>query len=876
MNINIKYFLMAWFCLLQGNILFGQTTFKNPIISGMNPDPTICRVGNDYYLVTSTFEYFPGLPIYHSKDLVNWKLIGHVLSRPSNCPLIGAYAGTGGNYAPTIRYDKGTFYVTCTNYGGQGSQGAFYVTATNPAGPWSEPHWVDNWGVDPSLLFANDSIYYVYPDDKNNFLLATVNTNTGKFHKTPKIIAKGTGAASQEGPHLYKIGAYYYLMSAEGGTGMEHMEVIQRSSSPWGPYQVSPTNPVITHKNDASNPFQAIGHADLVQLPDDSWWLVCLGYRLRGGNYHHLGRETFLAPVTWDANGWPKGGTNGIVKEEISVPNLTPFPWPKDSVRDSFSSSALNLNWNFIRNPHDADWSLTEKAGFLSLKGSKISFKEKDSPAFVGRRQAAFNMVASTKLGFEPTANNEEAGLVVRGDDINHYDLLVTQLAGKRVVMLKKYLQDKVNSLSYLEIPNGDIILRVSATDLEYKFWAQTEGKSAILLGTAATKDLSTELIGGFTGTYIGMYASGNGSTNKNPAYFDWFDYEENPSVPYAWSLGSKETMNDMLSPEIISATSSSFNQAKLVWKKVGNADYYIVQRYSANKFDSIGTTLVGDTTFTETGLTGSTLYTYRIIAKNTIGYSQPSLTTSVWTLHSPGPFFDTPSAISGKIEAENYDYGDMKDSWNDTEKDNKGEKYRTDGVDISSCWDTGGGYALGWIENGEWLVYTVDVNDTLVNLEIRVLTWWNSGAHVKFELDGSLVAETDIAHTSGVWKTYTLNNVKLSKGKNKKLKVIFDKGGFDFNWMNFVKVTQTGIHNVTLEDGISVYPNPTSHTVNIKSANFKYNHIEIHSIEGIRVYSKATTYTPENMLHISLPKGQYILSLSNQDDKKVVKLAFE
>jgi xylan 1,4-beta-xylosidase len=198
---------------------------------------------------------------------------------------------------PTIRYDKGTFFVTCTNYGGQGSRGAFYVTATNPDGPWLEPHWVNNWGVDPSLLFENDSVYYVFPNSNAEFMLATLNLQTGKFNEEPKVIAHGLGGSSLEGPHLYRINDYYYLMSAEGGTGYEHREVIQRSKSPWGPYEASPINPVISHK-DIQHPFHAIGHADLIQLKDNSWWLVCLGIRPKGGRFHHLGRETFLAPVT--------------------------------------------------------------------------------------------------------------------------------------------------------------------------------------------------------------------------------------------------------------------------------------------------------------------------------------------------------------------------------------------------------------------------------------------------------------------------------------------------------------------------------------------------------------------------------------------------
>jgi len=518
------FFLTIVLMVSLGNT-FAQKTYKNPVITGMNPDPSICRVGNDFYLVTSTFEYFPGLPIYHSKDLVHWKQIGHVLSRPSNCPLSGA-GSSGGNYAPAIRYNDGKFYVTCTNYGGKGSQGGVYVTATNPAGPWSDPVWVGNWSVDPSIMFANDSMYWVSPDNHGGFMVGTFDPILKRFIKPLQLIASGLGGASPEGPHMYKINDYYYLMSAEGGTGYEHREVIQRSKSPYGPFEPSPYNPVISNMNKSESPFHAIGHADLVQLPDSSWFLVSLGIRPKGGRYQHLGRETFLAPVKWTEDGWPIGGDNGNMMEEFPAPNLPEHIWEKDFVRDDFNSQKLGLQWNFLRNPYDADWSLTEKPGYLRLRGSKVSLKEIDSPAFVGRRQSDFNMEASTKLIFNPVAKNEEAGMVVRGNDANHFSLVITQRKGKRVALFRKYLQDKVESEEFKEIPKGDVVLKISANELEYKFWAQLKGKKAILVGTAATKDISTEKIGGFIGAFIGMYASGNGRGSTNPADFDWFDYK--------------------------------------------------------------------------------------------------------------------------------------------------------------------------------------------------------------------------------------------------------------------------------------------------------------------------------------------------------------
>jgi alpha-N-arabinofuranosidase len=240
-----------------------------------------------------------------------------------------------------------------------------------------------------------------------------------------------------------------------------------------------------------------------------------------------------LAPVRWTEDGWPIGGDNGVMLEEFPAPNLPEYKWEKEPVRDDFSSQKLGLQWNFLRNPYEADWSLTEKPGYLRLKGSKVSLKEKDSPAFVGRRQPDFNLAASAKVSFVPVADNEEAGLVVRGNDANHFSLVITQREGKRAVLFRKYLQDKVVSEEYKEISKGDVILKISATELEYKFWAQPKDQEAMLLGTAATKDISNEKIQGFIGAYLGMYASGNGKVNTNPADFDWFDYEANPKDIY-------------------------------------------------------------------------------------------------------------------------------------------------------------------------------------------------------------------------------------------------------------------------------------------------------------------------------------------------------
>lgn len=509
-------------CLALSSCTRRPELYHNPILSGMNPDPTICRVGDDFYLATSTFEYFPGIPIYHSRDLVNWKMIGHALATEKNNPLMGCSSSNGGQYAPTLRYNDGTFYLIGTNYGGNGSQGVSYVTAKDPAGPWSDPIWVGNWYVDPSIEFIDGTMYYLTPDNKGSFMLGTMNPETGEFIEPLRIVASGLGGSSPEGPHFYKIGDYYYIMSAEGGTGYEHREVIQRSKSPWGPYEPSPLNPVLSNMNHPELAIQAAGHADLVQIQDGSWWIVCLGIRPVDGHFQHLGRETFLSPVTW-TDGWPKVGEDGLVLESFPSPSLKPCPWEAEPARDEFDSPELALKWTFIRNPREF-WSLSERPGYLRIKGPAGNFEGFGSPSFIGCRQSAFDMRLSSSLEFVPTSDNEEAGLVVRANDSNHYDLMVTLRDGSRAVILRKILCGEVTEECVRAVPeDGPVTLSISSTARSYSFSA-TCGSGEYELGSADSRDLSNEKLGGFTGVFIGMYASGNGKENTNPADYGWFE----------------------------------------------------------------------------------------------------------------------------------------------------------------------------------------------------------------------------------------------------------------------------------------------------------------------------------------------------------------
>lgn len=292
-----KIFLLSLLMVCMMQVLPASAqSYQNPIIPGFHPDPSVCRVGDTFYLVNSSFQYYPGVPIFQSKDLVHWQQIGNVLDRNSQLPLKGTSSWQG-IYAPTIRYHAGTYYLITTNVGNGGN---FMVTAQNPAGPWSEPVWLKQQGIDPSLYFEDGKCYMVSnPGDA--IWLCEINPQTGEQLTESKKLWQGDGGRYPEGPHIYKKDGYYYLLISEGGTELAHHLTIARSKHIDGPYESNPDNPILTNCSRLGQTLQiqGTGHGDFVQAADGSWWMVFLAYRNYGGSYHHLGRETYLAPVEW-------------------------------------------------------------------------------------------------------------------------------------------------------------------------------------------------------------------------------------------------------------------------------------------------------------------------------------------------------------------------------------------------------------------------------------------------------------------------------------------------------------------------------------------------------------------------------------------------
>ena len=501
--------------------------YNNPVIPGFHPDPSICRAGNDYYLVTSTFEYFPGVPIFHSTDLAHWRQIGYCLTRDSQLPLQTA-GSSAGIYAPTIRWHDGTFYMVVTNVSGLGN---FYVTAKNAEGPWSEPIIVTAkegsfWAIDPSLLFDDDGTVYFSCTAGT----ATIDIETGVLTSDLKHVWKGSGGRYAEAPHIYKINGMYYFMLAEGGTEPGHMETIARSESPWGPYETCPRNPILTHRDRGGYPIQSTGHADLVEAHDGSWWAVFLGTRVstKYPHVHHMGRETFLTPVAWDSEGWPVVGNQGVVDLEMPGPSfmLAIEQETSGAHRDDFDAATLALPWNFRRNPNPDVWSLTERPGSLTLKCSSVTLSDVAQPAFVGRRQQHFQCRFSANMDFEPQATFEEAGLTVIMNEEHHYEIFVRgNDAGQRTVAVRRRIGDMVAIVAEEPVADGPVVLSIKADAEQYHFGCAAGDGDEKTLASGSTRYVSTEVAGGFTGVYLGMYATANNHESTNCAYFDWAEY---------------------------------------------------------------------------------------------------------------------------------------------------------------------------------------------------------------------------------------------------------------------------------------------------------------------------------------------------------------
>ena len=472
----------------------------NPVIPGFHPDPSVCRVGDKFYLVNSSFQYFPGVPIFESTDMQHWTQIGNVLDRQSQLPLKGATSWQG-IYAPTIRYNDGVYYMITTNVGNGGN---FMVTASDPRGPWSEPMWLEQQGIDPSLYFENDVCYMVSNPD-NTIMICEIDPRTGGQLTESKPIWRGTGGRYPEGPHIYKKDGYYYLLISEGGTEIAHKLTIARSKNIYGPYEGCPDNPIFTHCSMAAqtSQIQGTGHGDFVQGADGRWWISFLAFRFIGGSYHHLGRETFVLPVEWSEGGWPviNGGRPAEVIGQSSA------------IANSCSTTFLNIGPEFIHIQQPVEERYEHVGTALRLHCSPSSLTANNQPTFIGRRMQNANMTATTFMDATGLQVGDEAGFTLYQIHDGHSDIVVGRATDGRIyITLRHTIKSLVKEEPRIYVDNPKIFMRIQTTTPEIVTFLVGETLYNMQpVGNIDAPLLSTEVVGGFTGAILGLYATGRG-----------------------------------------------------------------------------------------------------------------------------------------------------------------------------------------------------------------------------------------------------------------------------------------------------------------------------------------------------------------------------
>jgi xylan 1,4-beta-xylosidase len=521
----------------------------NPILAGFYPDPSICRVGADYYIVNSSFAYYPSLPIFHSKDLVNWEQIGAVLDRPEQLNLDSAGVSRG-LFAPTIRYHKGLYYVICTLVDKGGN---FIVTATNPKGPWSNPAWLPEIdGIDPSIFFDDDDKAYILynsippnnismHDGHRTIRMNALDAKTLKVIGENKIIINGgTDMAKKpvwiEGPHLIKKDGWYYLICAEGGTSDQHSEVVFRSKKIDADFVSYEKNPILTQRNLNANRENAItntGHADFVETKDGKWWAVFLGCRPYEQNYFNTGRETFMAPVEWKDD-WPIINL-GAETVQYTYPIDAKINAAADKFsgnyffKDQFSNAILNKRYNFLRTVKEKWYRIDN--GVLEMQVRPQTCSGFDNPSFIGFRQTHLNGYAATEQIFAATNKNEKAGLIVFQNEEHYYYLCQSIENGKPVVQLYKANELLASeSISFKNIKA--VQLKIKAEGNTYSFYFATEkNKWKLLKNKIDAKFLSTQVAGGFVGSLYGLYATSNGMPCTNKVLYNWFENKNDDAI---------------------------------------------------------------------------------------------------------------------------------------------------------------------------------------------------------------------------------------------------------------------------------------------------------------------------------------------------------
>ncbi len=514
--------------------------YRNPILAGFYPDPSVCRVGDDYYLINSTFAYFPGIPIFHSRDLVHWTQLGTVISRPEQLN----YDGLGvsrGIFAPAISHHDGVFYVVCTMVDAGGN---FLVTATDPAGPWSDPVWLEFDGIDPSIFFDADGRAWLvnngapegeprYSGHRAIWEQEFDFANRKLVGPRRVIVDAGANPAAKpvwiEGPHLFKRDDWYYLCCAEGGTAEDHSQVIFRAKSVTGPFVPWERNPILTQRDldgTVSGAVTSTGHADLFVGPDDNWWAVFLGCRPFDGRYYATGRETFMLPVTWTDDGWPiilprgervpslapgpravaglaQAGSRSAGASAGDVPLTGNFTW-----REDFATAKLSPLWLMLRRPHETWWQCEPDAGQLVLAARADQLAGTGNPSYLGRRVQHAHFEASAGLNI-PSLPGISGGLVIFQNETHHIYAGVRRTPAGAEVFLERHVGGPGEVVARAAFAAGSKVrLRLRADGAHGQFgYSVDDGKWKPLFDGVDLTQLTTQAAGGFVGATVGIHA---------------------------------------------------------------------------------------------------------------------------------------------------------------------------------------------------------------------------------------------------------------------------------------------------------------------------------------------------------------------------------
>jgi xylan 1,4-beta-xylosidase len=541
----------------------------NPILPGFHPDPSICRVGGDYYIATSTFEWWPAVRIHHSRDLVHWQHHSYAVTRTSQLDLRG-HPDSAGIWAPCLTHAHGQFWMIYTDvrsmFGAYKDTHNHLIVAPSIEGPWSEPIYLNSSGFDPSLFHDDDgrtwllNQQWIHHPDKhpfNGILLQEFDRQQGKLVGPVKNIFRGTSLGVVEGPHVYKRDGWYYLLTAEGGTTFEHAATVARSRQLDGPYEVMPGNPLLTAQGSPQGTLQRAGHASWVQTPQGEWYMAHLCGRpiewnqpkqdgsaapLNYDVHCVLGRETALQRLEWTAQGWPRLSTGGrFPQHEVPAPQgHAPQRWPSEPTREDFNAPQLGPHWNTLRGPHHGSWlSLTERPGHLRLRGRE-SLMSLFEQSLVARRQQHLRCSVSTQLEFAPLHFQQMAGLVAYYSTRSHAYLHVTahEDTGQRVLRLLVVRSGvPTEPVAPLSLPaTGAVELGVDFDTTHLQFRIRTAGVWVAFGPSLKADFLSDEFACqetngffhsfGFTGNYVGIACQDLAGT-RCVADFDHFDYAE-------------------------------------------------------------------------------------------------------------------------------------------------------------------------------------------------------------------------------------------------------------------------------------------------------------------------------------------------------------